>query len=35
MPIMGGEEAIFIIRNGFENKIPIIELTANAIKGDK
>ena len=35
MPVMGGEESTFIIRNGLNSDIPIIALTANAIKGDK
>jgi PAS domain S-box-containing protein len=35
MPIMGGIEATKIIRNQLKSEIPIIALTANAIKGDK
>ena len=34
MPVMGGVEATRIIRNELNSKIPIIALTANAIKGD-
>lgn len=35
MPIMDGLEATRIIRKRLHSKIPIIALTANAIKGDK
>ena len=34
MPEMGGIEATQIIRNELHNNVPIIALTANAIKGD-
>ena len=34
MPVMGGVEASKIIRNELKSSIPIIALTANAIKGD-
>ena len=34
MPVMGGVEASKIIRNELKSTIPIIALTANAIKGD-
>lgn len=34
MPIMGGIEATRIIRNQLKSNIPIIALTANALKGD-
>jgi PAS domain S-box-containing protein len=35
MPIMGGIEATKIIRNQFKLDVPIVALTANAIKGDR
>jgi two-component system, sensor histidine kinase len=35
MPIMGGLEATNLIRNEFKLDIPIIALTANALKGEK
>ena len=34
MPIMDGREATRIIRREHDKKIPIIALTANAIKGE-
>jgi len=34
MPVMGGMEAIKIIRNEISQTLPVIALTANAIKGD-
>ena len=34
MPVMGGMEATRIIRNQISESLPIIALTANAIKGD-
>ena len=34
MPVMGGIEATQIIRNELKSTIPIIALTANAVKGD-
>ena len=38
MPVMGGEEALFNIRNGKNIKkslVPVIALTAHALKGDR
>ncbi|MGB0882260.1 MAG: PAS domain S-box protein [Vicingaceae bacterium] len=35
MPVMGGVEATHIIRNELKLNVPIIALTANAVKGDK
>jgi len=35
MPVMGGVEATQIIRNTLHLDIPIIALTANAVKGDR
>ncbi|MBN4061972.1 PAS domain S-box protein [Bacteroidales bacterium AH-315-I05] len=35
MPVMGGIEATKIIRKNLSSKIPIIALTANALKGDR
>lgn len=35
MPVMGGLEATHIIRNELKNPIPIVGLSANAMKGDR
>ncbi len=34
MPVMDGVEAIRLIRNDLHSTIPIIALTANAVKGE-